>query len=552
MMNETLRIGTFAKIDPITVEVIGSALSSIVEEMGEALVRASYSTNIKERRDCSTALLDTGGNTLCQAEHIPMHLGSFIGIVPHVMKRHRVEDMRPGDVFVGNDAYEGGGTHLPDLVLAEPIFVGGTLIAWAANTAHHADFADRGHAHIYQEGLRIPPVRLYRAGELQKDIQDLILLNCQVPRERLSDLRAQMAANRLGVQRMVGLCDKYGRNMVLSAGDALQDYAERKMRAGIAAIPDGTYRFQDCFDAPEIDAELAISCEIVVAGDEMRLHFDAPPQVRAGMNMTYTALLSTVYYAAKTVVDPTILPNAGLARPLSVTAPEGSVVNCVHPAAVNGRLSACQRVVDLIHGALAQAVPDRVIAACNGACFSATFVGERPEDRSLWVYLETIGGGSGARSTKDGLDGVHVHMTNTSNLPVEALEVEYPLTLLCYELVDGSGGAGNRRGGMGLRRVYRAEAECRLRVDGSRLRSAPWGLRGGLSGAKGEIVMRRGADPLDHGSGLLRKGEIVEIITPGAGGYGPPRERDPDLVRRDLAEGRIDTITAHAVYGARL
>jgi N-methylhydantoinase B len=284
----------------------------------------------------------------------------------------------------------------------------------------------------------------------------------------------------------------------------------------------------------------------------MRLHFDAPPQVRAGMNMTYTALLSTVYYAAKTVVDPTILPNAGLARPLSVTAPEGSVVNCVHPAAVNGRLSACQRVVDLIHGALAQAVPDRVIAACNGACFSATFVGERPEDRSLWVYLETIGGGSGARSTKDGLDGVHVHMTNTSNLPVEALEVEYPLTLLCYELVDGSGGAGNRRGGMGLRRVYRAEAECRLRVDGSRLRSAPWGLRGGLSGAKGEIVMRRGADPLDHGSGLLRKGEIVEIITPGAGGYGPPRERDPDLVRRDLAEGRIDTITAHAVYGARL
>jgi N-methylhydantoinase B len=548
-MSRALRNDPAAEIDPITVEVIGSALSSIVEEMGEALVRASYSTNIKERRDCSTALFDVRGNTLCQAEHIPMHLGSFIGIIPHILKRNRVEDLRPGDVFVGNDAYEGGGTHLPDIVLAEPIFVAGALVGWAVNTAHHADFADRGHAHIYQEGLRIPPIRLYRAGELQKDVQELILLNCQVPRERLSDFRAQMAANRLGVQRMTALCDKYGRDVVLAAGDALQDYAERKMRAGIAAIPDGTYRFQDRFDNLEIDGELEFSCEIEVDGDEMRLNFTAPPQVRASFNMTYTALLSTVYYAVKTVVDPTVLPNSGLARPISVTAREGSVVNCLHPAAVNSRLSACQRVVDLIHGALAQAVPERVIAACNGACFSATFVGERPEDRSLWVYLETIGGGSGARASKDGLDGVHVHMTNTSNLPVEALELEYPLTLLRYELVDGSGGAGAQRGGMGLRRVYRAEADCQLRLDGSRLRSAPWGLGGGLPGASGAVVLRNGAEPLAHGSGHLRKGDIVEIVTPGAGGYGPPASRDPAVVRRDLAEGRIDRNTADKIYG---
>jgi N-methylhydantoinase B len=548
-MSRALRNDPAAEIDPITVEVIGSALSSIVEEMGEALVRASYSTNIKERRDCSTVLFDVRGNTLCQAEHIPMHLGSFIGIIPHILKRNRVEDLRPGDVFVGNDAYEGGGTHLPDIVLAEPIFVAGALVGWAVNTAHHADFADRGHAHIYQEGLRIPPIRLYRAGELQQDVQELILLNCQVPRERLSDLRAQMAANRLGVQRMTALCDKYGRDVVLAAGDALQDYAERKMRAGIAAIPDGTYRFQDRFDNLEVDGELEFSCEIVVDGDEMRLDFAAPPQMRAGFNMTYTALLSTVYYAVKTVVDPTVLPNSGLARPISVTAREGSVVNCLHPAAVNGRLSACQRVVDLIHGALAQAVPDRVIAACNGACFSATFVGERAADRSLWVYLETIGGGSGARAAKDGLDGVHVHMTNTSNLPVEALELEYPLTVLRYELVDGSGGAGAQRGGMGLRRVYRAEADCQLRLDGSRLRSAPWGLAGGLPGAMGAVALRNGAEPLAHGSGHLRKGEIVEIVTPGAGGYGPPASRDPAVVRRDLAEGRIDRDTADTIYG---
>ncbi len=527
-------------IDPITIEVIGSALSSIVEEMGEALVRASYSTNIKERRDCSTALFDLDGKTLCQAEHIPMHLGSFLDLIPHIMRRHPQSEMQPGDVFCGNDAYEGGGTHLPDIVLAEPVFVDGKMIAWAVNLAHHADFADRGHAHIYQEGLRIPPIRLYRAGVLQEDVQALILLNCQVPRERISDFRAQMAANRLGIQRLQGLCAKYGRDTVLQAGAALQDYAERKMRAGIAAIPDGTYRFDDRYDCPEVDGELDLSCEITVRGNAMHLHFDAPPQVRAGLNMTMTALLSTVYYAVKSIVDPTILPNAGLARPLTVTAPPGSIVNCSHPAAVNGRLSLCQRVVDLIFGALAPAVPDRVTAASNGACFSITFAGHQPADNALWVYLETIGGGSGARSNKDGLDGVHVHMTNTSNLPVEALELEYPLTLMRYELVNGSGGVGQYRGGMAIRRVYRADHDCHVRVDGARILSAPWGLNGGGLGGKASITS---TSPLNHGSGMLRRGDLIEVVTGGSGGYGPPNKRDPDATARDLAEGRLDQKT---------
>ncbi len=537
-------------VDPITVEVIGSAFASIAEEMGEALVRASYSTNIKERRDCSTALFDTEGNTLCQAEHIPMHLGSFIGLLPHILKRHPVAEMQPGDVFCGNDAYEGGGTHLPDIVLAEPVFVDGAIVAWAVNLAHHADFADRGHAHIYQEGLRIPPIRLYRAGELQKDVLELILLNCQVPRERLSDLRAQMAANRLGVERLQALCAKYTTQTVLAAGRALQDYAERKMRAGIATIPDGTYRSTDSFDSPELDGQLEVSCELTIEGDEMRLHFDGPTQVRAGLNLVYTALISAVYYAVKTVVDPTILPNAGLARPLTVTAPEGSILNAVHPAAVNGRLSMCQRVVDLVHRALAEAVPTRVIAACNGACASATFIGTHPRTGHLWVYLETIGGGFGARHNKDGLDGVHVHLTNTSNLPAEALELEYPLTLLRYELVDGSGGAGTYRGGMGLRRVYRAEADCRLRIDGSRLHSPPWGLAGGMPGGMGGFQFSDGVEPFSYGQGALKKGQIVAVITPGAGGYGPPSGRSSADIGRDIAENRTLQAAAATIYGA--
>jgi N-methylhydantoinase B len=534
--------------DPITVEVIGAALSSVVEEAGEALIRASYSTNIKERRDCSTALFDLKGRTLCQAEHIPIHLGSFIGIVAHVLKHHPIAEMRPGDVFIGNDAYAGGGTHLPDIVLAEPIFVDGAIVAWTVNLAHHADFGDRGHAHIYQEGLRIPPIRLYRAGALQQDVLDLILLNCQVPRERLSDLRAQMAANRLAAQRFQALCAKYGIATVLAAGDALLDYAERKMRAGIAAIPDGVYRFADVFDTNELDGDLPISVEITVAGDAMRLDFMSPPQARAGINMTYTALLATVYYAVKSVVDPTILPNAGLARPLAVTAAEGTLLNCIHPAAVNSRIQTCQRVADVILGALAQAVPGRVTACTNSTCTVVTFVGQQPSDGTLWVYLETIGGGAGARPSKDGLDGVHVHTTNTSNLPAESLELEYPLSLMRYELVDGSGGPGKFRGGMGLRRVYRAEAECRVQLELSRLRSRSWGLFGGLAGAGCRVVCGPGVT-FDKDGAALQAGQWFEIITPGAGGYGPPAARDRPAVARDVAQGVIDGERAQAVYG---
>jgi N-methylhydantoinase B len=533
-------------LDPITIEVIGASLSSIVEETGEALIRASYSTNIKERRDCSTALFNAAGDTLCQAEHIPIHLGSFIGIVPHIMRRHKVEDMKPGDVFVGNDAYEGGGTHLPDIVLAEPIFVDGVIVAWTVNLAHHSDFADRGHAHIYQEGLRIPPVRLYREGVLQQDIQNLILLNCQVPHERLSDLRAQMAANRVGVQRFQALCAKYGTATVLGAAEALLDYAERKMRAGIAALPDGTWKFEDLFDPIDIAETLRFSVEVTIKGDAMSLHFEAPDQLRAGVNMTYTALLATAYYMVKSVVDPTILPNAGLARPLTITARAGSILNCTHPAAVNGRMAACQRVSDLILGALAQAAPGRVTACSNSTCTVASFIGSRP-DGELWVYLETMGGGAGARSGKDGLDGVHVHTTNTSNLPVEALEIEYPLTLLRYELVEDSGGDGRYRGGMGLRRTYRADEDCMVRVDIGRLRSRSWGLQGGDAGGHGGIECGPGVS-FAGSTATLKAGQWFAIVSPGAGGYGPVAERDAAAVARDVAEGVITPAHAKDSY----
>lgn len=536
-------------IDPITVEVLGSAFSSITDEMGEALVRASHSTNIKERRDCSCALFDVDGNTLCQAAHTPIHLGSFIGIVPRIMMRHRLEDMRPGDVFIGNDAYEGGGTHLPDIVLAEPVFHDADIIGWAINTAHHSDFEDRGHDHIYQEGLRIPPIRLYRAGVLQEDVQELVLLNCQVPQERISDLRAQMAANRLGVLRMQALCGKYGADKVAAAGRALQNYAEQKMRAGIREIPDGVYTFSDHFDHPEIAGEIELSVTITVDGDRMELDFISPPQMRGPSNVTWTALMATVFFAVKSVVDPTIPPNAGLGRPLTVKARPGTVLHCALPAAVDGRLGVCQRVVDIIYGAMARALPGRIKAAANGACVAAQFIGTRPDDGSVWIYAESIGGGDGARPGKDGLDGVHVYLTNTSNLPVEALEREYPLTLLRYELVDGSAGPGEFRGGMGLRRVYRAEGDCRMRVETTRQKSAPWGLEGGLPGGKSSFHFSNGTT--HPSTSWMKKGDIAEVITPGGGGYGPPATRDRASLLRDISEHRIDEGTAAAIYGLR-
>ncbi|OJU84689.1 MAG: methylhydantoinase, partial [Solirubrobacterales bacterium 70-9] len=524
-------------LDPITVEVLGLALSSAAEEMGETLVRSAYSPSIKECRDCSTAIFDPTGQVLTQAEHIPIHLGSLIGMVEAVTARHSTADLEPGDVFIGNDAYTGGGTHLPDIVLVSPVFFEEELVAWVANCAHHADFVDRAHANIYQEGVRIPPVRLYAAGEERRDILDFLLLNCQVPHDRMNDLRAQVAANAIGVERYQGLCRRYGAAVVADAGAALLDYAERRMRVGIEAIPDGSYPFEDTFDAYELgDALEAISVVIEVSGAELTLRFDAGPQLRAGLNMVRTALEATVYYALKTLVDPDAPANAGLYRPVTIEAPAGSVLSCVWPAAVNERMQAGQRVVDLIHGALAPAIPTVVTAAHNGSTSIVELYGRDPRSEQFYIYVESLGGGFGARAAKDGIDGVQVHLTNTSNLPVECLEADFPIVVERYELGVDSGGAGTWRGGMGLHRRLRVSGhEATLCMHSSRRVSAPWGLDGGEAGSRGRVDLDPGVAPLDgRGVTTMPAGAAVSVRTPGAGGYGSPAERARELVRDDL------------------
>ncbi|MDQ0864474.1 hydantoinase B/oxoprolinase family protein [Arthrobacter globiformis] len=542
---------TTPQLDSVLVEVIGSALATVVEEMGETLVRAAYSTNIKERRDCTASLFDAKGQGIAQDEGgSPLHLGSLMGIVDGILSRYPLDEIKDGDTFIGNDPFSGGGSHLPDIVLATPVFVDGVLTAWAANLAHHADFGDRGHAHIFQEGLRIPPVRLIRQGVLQEEMLNLILLNCQVPHERQADLRAQQAANRLAVQRYKDLCERYGREVMVQASEELLDYTERRTRAAISAMPDGEYFFQDKFDCPELDNELDLQVRIVIDGENISFDFDGnPPQVRASVNVVWTALYASVYYSLKSLIDADIVPNAGLYRPVKIEAPVGSIINCQEPAAVNGRSETCQRIVDLIHGALATAVPRRVTAASNGANTGVHFSGRNSRTGREFVYLETIGGGCGARATKDGMDGVQVHMTNTSNLPVESLETEYPLVIDAYELIQNSGGGGEHRGGLGIRRAVRVEdPDIHFWLDTSRQKSRPWGLDGGLAGEGARAVLSEGARPINHGYTVLQTGDRVSIETAGAGGYGAPELRPVDEVARDLAEGKISEAFAREVY----
>lgn len=550
-MITTTSMGDSVDIDPIKVEVIGSALASVSEEMGEALVKASYSPNIKERRDCTTALFDAEGNTLAQAEHIPMHLGSLMGIVEAVLDRYPLDDIRPGDGFLGNDPHTGGGTHLPDIVLVTPIFFNDELVGWATNLAHHSDYADRTHATIFQEGIRIPAVRAVRDWEYIDDIMHLILINMQVPSERIADFRAQLASNRLGVARAVDLFEKYGPATMEAAGDALMDYTERKVRAGIREIKNGVYSFADKFDSEEIPDILDISLDLTVKDEELEFVFDAPPQVRASINLVPTALLATVYYAVKTVVGSDIPTNAGLYRAISVSAPRGSVLSSVAPAAVNGRTQLCQRVVDLVHGAISLADPTLVTAASYGSVAATQFSGIDPRSGEYYVYLETIGGGLGGSHCASGLNGVQAHITNTSNLPVESLEVEYPLTMERYELVGDSAGVGEYPGGMGIHRLVTVNHDdCVCHVSISRQRTQPWGLDGGGPGRALQVdIGEEGC--IDQTEFTMHSGDSIGVQTAGGGGFGDPAKRPAGFVAQDLREDRISSRTAAMEYGYR-
>ncbi|MFT8343334.1 MAG: hydantoinase B/oxoprolinase family protein [Clostridium beijerinckii] len=554
------------KVDSITVEIVGNLLLSIAEEMGFAIIRSAYSTNIKERRDISTAVFDPEGNMVAQAEHVAMHLGSLLGIVKEVYKNFDKEEIREGDMFIGNDPYNGGGTHLPDITVVAPVFAEKKLIGWVVNLAHHSDVGGKvpgstsGDAvSIFQEGTKIPLVRICSEGKLCKDIVNIIMANSRIPNERYGDLQAQVAANRVGIRRTLEAYNRYKDTLVESMYQ-LQDYAERKLRAGIERLPDGEYSFTDYMDDAGIACPnpIPICVKITIKGDTMILDFDGTnPQVEGPINVTYNGLLATVFYSLKALINPDIPSNAGIYRAFNVVCKKGLIVNAENPAPVGERIDTCQRVADVIFGALAPAVPERVIACCNSSVTSAIFSGNDPVDKDkFFVYLEVVAGGSGASKNADGLSGVQVHMTNTSNLPIEALEMEFPLVKVNkYALLRDSGGAGRNRGGLGIVREFETIYDNISYTGlGDRQVIPPWGLDGGLEGTGGAyyLIKKDGTStrlPSKCTDITLSKGDIVSVRTPGSGGYGNPLERNENLVLSDVIEDKVSIEKAKELYG---
>ncbi|MDG5778470.1 hydantoinase B/oxoprolinase family protein [Haloarculaceae archaeon H-GB2-1] len=550
-------------VDSVTLEVTRNAAIAVCEEMNANLIRTGYSPNIKERRDCSCALFDANAEMISQAENMPVHLGAMPFSVKAAIDRFPPETLSPGDAVLLNDPFYGG-AHLPDLTLVTPVFHDGKLIAFAANRAHHADIGG-SHAgsvsadstEIYQEGLRIPPVKLFQKGEPNDAIFEMILSNVRTPDERRGDLRAQEAANETGKRRFTELAEKYGTEQLDAALEEIKDYSERRMRSEIEQLPDGTYEFADVLDDDGAgNTDLPIEAAVTVDGDEVHVDFTGTAaQTDGPINAVFAVTASATYYAVRCVTDPDIPPNHGCYRPINITAPEGTIVNPEPPAAVvGGNLETSQRVTDVVLGAFGEVVPERVVAGSQGTMNNITFGGMDPRDDSPYAFYETQGGGFGGRAGKDGIDGVHVHMSNTMNTPAEVLETAYPLRVTRYQLRPDSGGAGEFRGGMGLRRdiqVRGHEATFSLLAD--RHDHQPYGLVGGEDGGSGSAV-RIDPDGTEHrlpqkSTHHLPPETIVSIRTPGAGGYGDPGDRDPAAIERDLELEKVTPDAARESYG---
>ncbi len=544
-----------AALDPISIEIIQNALASVVDESFVALMKSAYSQNIKERRDHSTALVDTRGRLIVQAkESLPIHLGSIMGMMTSLLSQVLLESIQPGDIFIANDPFVAGGTHLPDLNMALPIFHDGKPIAFVCNIAHHADFGGMsagsmagGMTEIYQEGLRVPLIKLFEAGKLQQGIYDLILLNTRVPEERRGDLFAQIASVRLGERRFQEVVERHGAQTLTLAFDEIVRRTQLRMRAAIRSLPDGVYTFTDIMDDDGCGTvDIPIAVEVRVTDDRIHVSFEGTsPQVTGNINCTATATLSAISYTLKALLDPDVPNNQGVLDVCEWSAPVGCLVNAEFPASVANRAHTAQRIIDALIGALAPALPARAVGAANGANTTAIFSGIDPSTGLRYIYFETLGGGFGGRVNKDGKDGVQVHITNTSNLPVEAIEMDYPLLVEAYGFVEDSGGAGRHRGGLGLRRVIRPLGhECVFSGSGERFRNAPWGVFGGEGGHTGRFVRVEADGSLtqlpNKPSGVhFDSSQRIMIETPGAGGYGEPATRTSEDIDTDRRSGKF-------------
>ncbi len=554
------------KIDPITLEVMRNAFYSIADEMIVALIRASYSTNIKDRRDASCAIYTSTGDVVVVAQSeigTPLHLGTMQSAVRSAMAAYPFDDLKPGDAVAMNMPYPAGPGHLNDLCLISPVFYQGEMIAITANQAHHVDvggFAPGsmpfGVREIFQEGLQIPPIRLFRGGELEPELWSLIAQNVRPQVEVKGDLLAQYACNITGARRLSELMERYTPERVGTYLEEMIGYSERRMRAALQKVPKGTYSYEDVIEGDGISSKpYAIRVEIEARGDSIRTDFSASDDAALGpINCRWPSVAACVYYVFKALLDPELPPNAGAYKPFDIIVREGSVLSAIYPTSVcNANIITTQRITDVLLGALAEAIPERVQAACSGTMNLLNIGGRDPRSGVLYNYIETYAGGQGAMHDLDGMDAIQNHMTNTRNAPVEAIEAAYPLVVEKYGLLPDSEGAGEHRGGVGLTRVLRTQGDVQLTLSSDRGEVPPWGLDGGgdAKTSKCEVIEPDGSVRAlpSKVTTTVSSGRVIVTETPGGGGWGAPRERDPGAVRSDVAAGLLSPERARDVYG---
>lgn len=552
------------RVDPVTFEVVNNALVGVAEQMAATILRTSYSTVIREMLDYSTAVFDLDGRIIAQSCRIPIHLNSMSRSLRTTLDESiPIGEWEEGDIVVTNDPYKGG-QHLPDIQTFLPVFHRGTLVAICGTLGHHLDVGGMrpgsyaGEAvEIYQEGLRIPPIKLFVRGRLDERLFDLIGCNIRLPDITIGDLRSQTAALEIGRDGVIELIERYGADTLRACMEEATVASEARLRARIRELPEGRYQgtyFVD--DDGVLDEPIRIVTTLTIEGGSIHVDFTGTdPQRRSPINATLSSCESATYFAVLSILDPTIPANYGVYRPIRITAPEGTVVNALPPAPVVGRNAITHTIVNALTIALAEVVPERITAAYYGMSNVYILSGEGGADGRGWIFFDIEVGGGGGRPTKDGLDCYSQGIHNLANTPIEMVETTYPLRFARYELIPDSGGAGRSRGGLGVRRdIEFLDEHGALDTQFDKFKVAPFGLFGGGDGAKGRLVLNPdGPEPRDLASKTvalaLSRGDVVSMWTQGGGGYGAPGERSTEAIVRDIREGKLSPEAAQERYG---
>lgn len=558
--------------DHVTMTVIDKALVNVCREMGLAMIRTSYSTIFNEGRDFSCVVFDKAGNLIGQAEFCPSQLGAIYYTVDWVIQEMGIESFAPYDVVIHNDPYRGA-PHIPEHMVLMPVFYNDALFGFVANIAHLGEIGGRAPGafaadatDIYQEGLRLPPVKIQRNGEKVEDIWKIILTNHRVPRNSLGDINAMIGSLYIGERRIRQILDTYGLDTVTKATADLIKYSEARMRAEIEEIPDGEYSFEDVMEDDGVrDKESRIKVTISVQGDEMVVDFTGTdPQAEGPINATFGATASATYNAIFTLTDPNIPRNTGCYRPITIIAPPGTIVNVKHPGPeVGGNTETSPRIINCITGALARAKPELVAATDGGTACNFLFGGVHPDTGQEYVNYHFEACGWGGRKIADGNDAVNIPNGNCQNSPVEVFESKYPFLVISYRLVTDAGGPGMKRGGLGIERTLRVLGDMKISALFDRMKLAPWGIFGGKEGGKAAMLIKKKDDnrfrtfsevygcvsPSKFANIQVHRGDIIIIRTSGGGGYGDPFLRDPQEVLEDVAEGYVSEESAYRDYG---